>query len=230
MELHISRILVFVLASLLSVAAADNYLNVYGNQLQSCSQEGMALTGYTRTGYCVDQYDDQGSHHICIDMSTNNGGDFCSVTGQSDWCSSEMPCHDNKDEDCQIQNWCVCQWAFASYIQNAGGCDQIQDIVCESINLEALKAYQSKQSNQKYADALSCLVVRCGLDLSDTNLYASAGRFGGGRSFAAMIAIAAIFIGMGLAGFFWLRRRNGGPEMDYKESLVAETDAKLTYT
>lgn len=152
---------------------AESYQNVYGQTLQSCSSEGMALTGYTRNGYCVDEYDDQGSHHICIDLSStsnnNNNEDdnFCTVTGQSDWCSNQdMPCHDNPDRsDCAIQNWCVCQWAFASYLQNAGGCDSIQSIVCDSINLQALLAYQTaaQQQDQKYVNALDCIVNRCGL-------------------------------------------------------------------
>lgn len=85
------------------------YQNVYRDTLQPCSQDGMALTGYTRTGYCVDQNDDSGSHHICIDVSSTNGGNFCTVTGQSDWCSSqEMTCNNSDDDEaqyCPIQNW-----------------------------------------------------------------------------------------------------------------------------
>ncbi|KAL3911283.1 MAG: hypothetical protein SGARI_001723 [Bacillariaceae sp.] len=78
---------------------------------------------------------------------------------------------------CAIQNWCVCQWAFASYIQTAGGCDYIQDIVCESVNLEAVLAYQQQvasgsDSYGKYENALQCLVDRCGLDVN--NLPSSA--------------------------------------------------------
>ena len=230
MRLHTSRmLLVIFLASLPSVADADSYMNVYGNELQACSQEGMALSGYTRTGYCVDEDDDQGSHHICIDVSTNTGGDFCSVTGQSDWCSSEMPCHDNKEEYCQVQNWCVCQWAFASYIQSAGGCDQIQEIVCESINLEAVKAYKKKQSYEKYADALSCLVDRCGLDLSDTSFFGSAIYWGSGNSSVTMIVVAATVIGVGLAGFFWHRRQYGGSEAKHKERLILPMDSNLNF-
>jgi len=39
---------------------ATNYQNVYGEKLQSCSYDGMALTGFTRNSYCVDEIDDQG--------------------------------------------------------------------------------------------------------------------------------------------------------------------------
>ena len=77
-------------------ALSSSYRNVYGSSLEPCSSDGMALTGYTRTGYCIDQNDDQGSHHICIDLSSASGGNFCDVTGQDDWCSSEMPRHDDQ--------------------------------------------------------------------------------------------------------------------------------------
>lgn len=168
--------LAWVILTLSSVARSvhgeNDYRNVNGNQLQPCSSDGMALTGYTRTGYCVDQNDDGGSHHICIDLASADGGNFCSVTGQSDWCSSYMPCDGNLDETCPVENWCVCQWAFASYLQKAGGCDMIQDIVCESINLEAVLAYR-RTSGSEYETALNCLVSRCGLDLSESYMQAS---------------------------------------------------------
>lgn len=173
------------------------YLNVYGQPLQPCSYDGMALTGYTRSGYCVDRWNDQGSHHVCIDLSStstgssdddnnNNGQNFCQVTGQSDWCSSEdMPCHEyEQDQDaddqqeqeqqygCPVTNWCVCQWAFSSYVKaSSEGCDNIQSVVCESINVEALLAYQRESSkwnaDPKYQTALECLVNRCGLDINN---------------------------------------------------------------
>ena len=170
-----------------TVATSSQYLNVYGKELQKCSTSGTALTGYTRTGYCVEQSDDTGSHHICINLNSTTGGNFCDVTGQSNWCSStDMPCDDNgsgtgsgngsgnnpEDEaqqqsaTCAIENWCVCQWAFASYIKKAGGCDQIQDIQCSAINIEALYAYQSTQG---YEQAYQCLVERCNLASSSSS-------------------------------------------------------------
>jgi hypothetical protein len=79
------------------------YLNLHGDPLQKCSHTGMALTGYTRSGQCyahvsqsnrlpllnsvlnpsqkmVFQDDDHGSHHVCIDLSSTTGGNFCTVT------------------------------------------------------------------------------------------------------------------------------------------------------
>merc|ERR1719240_1242408 len=66
----------------------SEHKNVKGGALEKCSGPGMAMTGFTRDGKCVDAgNDDAGSHHICIDMASNTGGNFCSVTGQPDWCS-----------------------------------------------------------------------------------------------------------------------------------------------
>ena len=130
----------------------------------------MALTGYTRSGECVEEQDDVGSHHICIDLSSTTGGNFCNVTGQPDWCSSSMECDSSRPTSqlCPVKNWCVCQWAFASYIEGAGGCDYIQTIKCNAVNIEALKAYQAaagtiNDMNSKYTKALQCLESRCGL-------------------------------------------------------------------
>ena len=186
------RLTLLATATIMTADASD-YLNVYGEALQPCSSEGMALTGYTRTGYCVDQNDDAGSHHICIDLSSANGGNFCDVTGQSDWCSSEMPCDSDSDSYCQVQQWCVCQWAFASYLSNAGGCDMIQDIVCDSINIQAVWAYQSQSGDSKYSDALECLADRCGLDMTNRSLYS--GRRVGGKSAVLWLGVVGLLVG-----------------------------------
>ena len=60
------------------------------------------------------------------------------------------------------------QWAFANYIQTAGGCNYVQDIVCESINQQALIAYKSQMNTaSKYQDALECIVDRCGISIDE---------------------------------------------------------------
>merc|ERR1719171_368041 len=139
------------------------YTNVNGGALSKCSGANMALTGFTRTGECVDQNDDAGSHHICIDMASNTGGNFCTVTGQPNWCGSKMGC-DGSAGQCPVKNWCVCQWAFASYIQRAGGCDKIQKVVCDATNMVALKAYREQaQHDAGIANALKCLERKCGI-------------------------------------------------------------------
>jgi len=40
---------------LLALSRAESYLNVLGTDLEKCSGSGMALTGFTRNGKCVDQ-------------------------------------------------------------------------------------------------------------------------------------------------------------------------------
>ena len=58
--------------------------------------------------------------------------------------------------------------AFASYIQTAGGCNYVQDIVCESINQQALIAYKSQMNTaSKYQDALECIADRCGISIDE---------------------------------------------------------------
>merc|ERR1719213_982360 len=136
------------------------YTNVNGGSLARCSGTGMALTGFTRNGHCVDENDDEGSHHICIDMASNTGGNFCTVTGQPNWCGSSMQC-DGTSGLCPVKHWCVCQWAFASYLQRAGGCDKIQKVVCSATNMVALNSYRAQASDPSIKAALECLEQRC---------------------------------------------------------------------
>lgn len=184
-------------------SSGGSYQNIKGSTLQSCSYAGTALTGYTRNGYCVDQDDDAGSHHICINLASiaSSGQNFCSVTGQSDWCSStDMPCHEDPTvSTCAIENWCVCQWAFASYIAKAGGCDAIQDLQCDAVNMKALEAYKSDYD--KYGEALSCLYERCDLDMStySYSLSSSASKFGDGGADNDNARTQRILIGLGVA-------------------------------
>ena len=235
-------------------SSSSTYLNVYGNALQPCSSQGMALTGYTRTGQCVDQYDDQGSHHICIDMASSdaNGNNFCQVTGQDNWCAEEMPCdtingstnNDNYQNNnggyCAIQNWCVCQWAFASYIQTAGGCDYIQDIVCESVNLEAVLAYQQQvasgsNSYGKYENALQCLVDRCGLDVNNLPSSARSSQNAAGDNLTAfvptsvgtnsVVILSLLVVGMGATIAFFVYRRHNLDKKEEHQSYLLQQDA-----
>ena len=150
-----------------SGSSTESSQNVYGDDLEPCSQPGMAKTGFTRTGQCVDQENDTGSHHICIDLSSasSNGEDFCQVTRQDDWCAEDMPCHEDESKNCPVKQWCVCQWAFEGYLQKAGGCDSIQKIECKAVNIKALEAYEADKT--VHADALACLKEKCKLkDLS----------------------------------------------------------------
>ena len=75
-----------------------------------------------------------------------------------------MACDGDAGSSCPVEKWCVCQWAFASYIEKAGGCDAIQDIKCGATNMEALSAYRTQAgSSPSVKRALECLEQRCGL-------------------------------------------------------------------
>eukprot|EP01083_Nonionella_stella_P193215 713854_1 len=141
-----------------NAALASNDLNLYGRTLQPCSSDGMALTGYTRTGSCDSHDHDGGAHHVCIDVGGTTGGNFCDVTGQPNWCSSRMSCHGDESTSCPVRHWCVCQWAFARYVQMSGGCSDIQDVKCDAVNAKALLAYRNVT---RYKEALDCLESRC---------------------------------------------------------------------
>ena len=52
-----------------------------------------------------------------------------------------------QEGDCAIGNWCVSQWAFAGYIQKAGGCDAIVEVQCDATNMAALRAYRKEASS-----------------------------------------------------------------------------------
>mmetsp|Transcript_91172 Transcript_91172/g.195553 ORF Transcript_91172/g.195553 Transcript_91172/m.195553 type:complete len:171 (-) Transcript_91172:268-780(-) len=144
------------------IAGAADVTSVMGGALSTCSKPGMAMTGFTRDGHCQDVGDDDaGSHHICIQMKP----DFCAVTGQPNWCGSKMPCMGSPGK-CPIGNWCVCQWAFARYIEMAGGCDAIVDLVCDATNMAAFRAYKASNS-PSHKEALSCIEKKCGLLLDE---------------------------------------------------------------
>mmetsp|Transcript_35614 Transcript_35614/g.64347 ORF Transcript_35614/g.64347 Transcript_35614/m.64347 type:complete len:168 (-) Transcript_35614:371-874(-) len=146
-------------ASLLQLSTVNSSgpTSVMGGPLDTCSKPGKALTGFTRDGHCQDEDDDAGTHHICIQMKP----DFCTVTGQPDWCSEKAGCMGQSGE-CPIGNWCVCQWAFARYIEMAGGCDSIVDLVCDATNMAAFTAYKTS-TEPSHKVALACIQKKCGL-------------------------------------------------------------------
>mmetsp|Transcript_27511 Transcript_27511/g.64158 ORF Transcript_27511/g.64158 Transcript_27511/m.64158 type:complete len:167 (-) Transcript_27511:167-667(-) len=154
------QVLLPVVLAMQAAHLAAGTANVYGKELQHCSTNGTALTGFTRDGHCQDLGDDDaGSHHICITMRP----DFCTVTGQPNWCVRQMPCMGQAGY-CPIGNWCVCQWAFAAYLdrwmQQGGSCDSIVDVVCGATNFAAVKAYEAS-SDPSHRRALQCIRQHC---------------------------------------------------------------------
>ena len=217
---------------LTQITATTAYKNVLGKELEHCSGAGMALTGYTREGQCVDRYDDAGSHHICINMKSTSNGNFCDVTGQPNWCASAMRCDDGTGSygagECDVENWCVCQWAcapapfvarpspivfrrptshvdpgrFASYLSRAGGCDKIQEIVCEATNMEAYIAYTK---SSQHAEARACLEQRCGISAAVSDDEAATATAGFSVPWVAEAAAGSVLVGV--AGFVATRKR-----------------------
>ncbi|KAH8072045.1 DUF2237-containing protein [Aureococcus anophagefferens] len=160
---------------LAQITATTAYKNVLGKELEHCSGAGMALTGYTREGQCVDRYDDAGSHHICINMKSTSNGNFCDVTGQPNW--------------------------FASYLSRAGGCDKIQEIVCEATNMEAYIAYTK---SAQHAEARACLEQRCGISAAISDDEAATATAGFSVPWVAEAAAGSVLVGV--AGFVATRK------------------------
>merc|ERR1711907_270449 len=151
---------------MISTEVTQGAKNIFGKPLALCSQKGMAMTGFTRNGKCVEQNDDTGSHHICIDLQDTAaaGGNFCKATGQPDWCDQKGRCF-GESGMCTRKGWCVCQWAFTGYVGQKT-CANVQKLNCDAVNYEALKAYtcadeDAEADGGKVKDALACLKSKC---------------------------------------------------------------------
>ena len=135
-----------------------------------------------------------------------------------------MGCHsDYYGNRCPVQNWCVCQWAFASYVSRAGGCEHIQDIVCEATNLKALEAYEANRGRSDSIDkAYECIKSRCagaismGVNHADQVTTSSQGNAGEPKvqkaSFTVttpiMVSVFTLCVVVGVGGGFVLGRRS----------------------
>merc|ERR1719461_953027 len=150
-------IALFALFISISLAGAGpgNSMSVLNQPLADCSVGNEATTGFFRNGKCTDGADDSGSHHICVDLqyAETGDGDFCTLTGQPDWCKEKQ---NGKDR----VHWCVCQWAFARFLEKAD-CSNF-DVKCEATNMKALEAYRG---DAKYSQALQCLESKCSTTL-----------------------------------------------------------------
>jgi len=164
----------FIICWSTTTATAED-LNIYGEKLKPCSTEGMALTGFTRKGLCEDYDDpevdeaDYASHNVCIDIPSSRGGIFCTVTGQPNWCEELRPCQEDPEKECIVENWCVCEWAFARYLNLAGGCDKIAEIICDATNIKVIEHYQrgiKEHEDPHSIRAMACIKERCGTSVA----------------------------------------------------------------
>jgi hypothetical protein len=61
-----------------------------------------------------------------------------------------------------VRDWCVCEWAFASYVDKVG-CDEVGPIDCAATNAAVIDHYSRRADDPKVAEALRCLRERCAL-------------------------------------------------------------------
>jgi pyocin large subunit-like protein len=99
----------------------------------------------------------------------------------------------------------------------------IQDVICESINMQAVLAYQANFRTSTYQAALQCLVDRCGLDASVMLATSSYKQISAGSALVWITGAAALLVGVAYA----VRRRKGNSEaeshllMTHKEKDIA---------
>jgi len=160
-----------LLASCVSAQEFDEK-NANGGVLQPCSISGMALTGGSREGYCVDSYGRSGSH-ICmnIDNSNDDINNFCNLEyseAKLPACRENgvFPCQEDITQMCPVQNYCVHQCHFSHYLEEIGSCDDIQYIVCDAVNIRSLIAYGKRSYKGKYNNALECIAKKCNIEES----------------------------------------------------------------
>jgi hypothetical protein len=103
----------------------------------------------------------------------------------------------------------------------------IQDIVCDSINMQAVLAYQTK-SAKSYVTALQCLVDRCGLSSSVMLASASEKQPTTGRN--AFVWIGTVMITLACVAFILQFRRNRKVNLKEVGSQFAKPDLKNTIT
>ena len=137
-------------------------LNLHGEALEPCNTKDMAMTGYTRDGFCSHHKKDEGSHHICVTniRTTNtNKNNFCKITGQENWCDTNGKCHDGRD--CRREKWCVCEWAFADFLTN-NNCKDF-DIDTRATNKLVLEHYKKHLDSEKHKKAYNCIMEKMSL-------------------------------------------------------------------
>lgn len=96
---------------------------------------------------------------------------FCTVTGQSNWCEEDSECAEDSSKQCPKESWCVCEWAFSRYLEDAGGCHKSADIICDATNQITITHYEEAvarggEDAPRAKKALHCLKHKCHLKKS----------------------------------------------------------------
>ena len=214
------------------------HLNVYDAPLEPCSAPGMAMAGdyglvragNNTGGYCT------GNYSICVDLSSVEGGeDLCQALNEGDqsslvndappedlewWCDhDELACHDQPEEQCPVESWCLSPDSFALYVSDLaeeGGCDAIGDISCKSIHQGAVWALLDESRNSTvHSTAIACLIDRCGM----YRLSALTSKSSGHHTFTDLVGYGAALGGVMLAALLIMHRTAREP--DIKEEPLA---------
>lgn len=147
------------LLSLLLLAlcvSAEQQLNIYGQQLEMCDGPTSNTAGSGAGGRCTFRSYDRGAHQVCV-KSMPDG--FSSKTGQGPWSDEYID-----------QSWCICIWAYASYVTNHP--DQPLPIKCSAISSSvmdsdfAISHFRSGASS--YRTAVEKMCNTCSQQAPDT--------------------------------------------------------------
>ena len=93
------------------------------------------MTGWTQSGACEWNDDDDGYHEVCVTMSQ----EFLDSSAKSD----------GNDLSSVVKpggHWCICAWAWASAVQRAPDTYQGLALVCNSTNSRLREVYQTHET------------------------------------------------------------------------------------
>ncbi|CAE7495228.1 unnamed protein product [Symbiodinium pilosum] len=111
-------------------------LNLYGQELKPCSQEGDTTTGWTRTGFCAWEPSDRGYHQVCVTMSRQ----FLQASAKYDANDLSSVVDDGG-------HWCICAWAWAAAVSRDPEKFENLKLDCTRTNAYLRDVYQSYASS-----------------------------------------------------------------------------------
>eukprot|EP00240_Pyramimonas_obovata_P007876 CAMPEP_0118935508 /NCGR_PEP_ID=MMETSP1169-20130426/15679_1 /TAXON_ID=36882 /ORGANISM="Pyramimonas obovata, Strain CCMP722" /LENGTH=169 /DNA_ID=CAMNT_0006878553 /DNA_START=128 /DNA_END=637 /DNA_ORIENTATION=+ len=137
--------MLFVTALVLLCAstASAQHLNVYGEPLQPCGQE----PGSGEGDACTFRGYDRGAHQVCV---TSLPGGFSASTGQGSWSDEFIG-----------QNWCICIWAYASFVTNSGNLPVKCDALPEEVLSSRFSLDKFRMGSHNFQDAIDTMCETC---------------------------------------------------------------------